>query len=105
MTDDSGKRVVIRLCTAEAIEMIEKLPRGYKSMIVEHAFNTYLESIPGQKLIKQLKERKKKHIRAPVSSQVKENTVQATYKSEEKTAQARSRQEDTAFFEKLIGDF
>jgi len=58
MTDYSSKRIAIRFCTPEVINLIESLPRGYKSMIVESALKTYLESDIGQKLTEQLNRRK-----------------------------------------------
>jgi len=58
MTDYSSKRIAIRFCTPEVINLIESLPRGYKSMIVESALKTYLESEIGQKLTEQLNRRK-----------------------------------------------
>ncbi|PIP38094.1 MAG: hypothetical protein COX19_14705 [Desulfobacterales bacterium CG23_combo_of_CG06-09_8_20_14_all_51_8] len=59
MTDYSTKRIAIRFCTPQVIDLIEKLPRGYKSMIIESALTTYLNSEIGQRLTDQLKLRKK----------------------------------------------
>jgi hypothetical protein len=59
MTDYSTKRIAIRFCTPQVIDLIETLPRGYKSMIIESALTTYLNSEVGQRLTDQLKLRKK----------------------------------------------
>ena len=59
MTDCSSKRIAIRFCTPQVIDLIETLPRGYKSMIIESALTTYLNSEIGQRLTDQLKLRKK----------------------------------------------
>jgi hypothetical protein len=59
MSDYAGKRITIRFCTQEVIDMIESLPKGYKSMIVESAVAMYRNSEAGNKLFEQLNNRKK----------------------------------------------
>jgi len=54
-----GKRVVIRLYSPEAIDIIEDLPRGFRSLVVESALISYLETDVGRALINHLHYRKK----------------------------------------------
>ncbi|MFZ2632914.1 MAG: hypothetical protein WA081_18995 [Desulfosalsimonadaceae bacterium] len=65
MSDYSGKRITVRFCTQEVIDMIEALPKGYKSMIVESAVAMYRNSEAGNKLFEQLNNRKKQLVEAP----------------------------------------
>ncbi|MEZ4568612.1 MAG: hypothetical protein R2860_17165 [Desulfobacterales bacterium] len=71
MSDHAGKRIAIRFCSANVINLIEELPRGYKSMMVESAVAAFLESAVGSKIAEQLKERKKKQAAFKKSSKSK----------------------------------
>ncbi|MDA8404542.1 MAG: hypothetical protein M0Z56_10170, partial [Desulfobacteraceae bacterium] len=59
MSDHSTKRIAIRFCTPDVIDVIEQLPKGFKSMIVESAMTAYLDSEVGKRLLAQLNLRKK----------------------------------------------
>ena len=56
---NSGKRVVIRLYSPEAIDLIEGLPRGFRSLVLESALMSYRKTDIGQALINHLQYRKK----------------------------------------------
>ncbi len=58
MTDNGPKRLAIRICTPDVIELIDLLPRGFKSLVVESALSAYLNSDTGKMLIEQLVHRK-----------------------------------------------
>lgn len=58
MTDNGPKRIAIRICTPDVIELIDLLPRGFKSLVVESALAAYLNSDTGKMLIEQLIHRK-----------------------------------------------
>ena len=65
MSDYAGKRIPIRFVSPEAIELIEQLPRGFKSMIVESAVVAYLDTVAGKKITDRLIKRKEKVAATP----------------------------------------
>jgi len=73
MSDYVGKRITIRFCTQDVINLIEKLPKGYKSMIVESAVETYSKSEVGKILLAQLEKRNKTQVRVQRHSKPNEN--------------------------------
>lgn len=58
MSNNAPKRIAIRICTPDVIELIDLLPRGFKSLVVESALAAYLNSDTGKMLIEQLIHRK-----------------------------------------------
>ena len=58
MSDNGPRRIAVRICTPNVIELIDLLPRGFKSLVVESALAAYLESDTGKMLINQLLHRK-----------------------------------------------
>ena len=58
MSTNGPKRIAVRICTPDVIELFELLPRGFKSLVVESALTAYIKSDTGQLLINQLIQRK-----------------------------------------------
>jgi len=69
-----SKRIVLNLCMPEVIEMIESLPRGYRSLAVESALVAYMETSAGKNLLNQLRHRSRKYKgRKPAKTGRREN--------------------------------
>lgn len=55
----NSKRMIFHLYNPEIIQFINNLPRGYRSLVVESALMTYIETDAGRTLVNQLQYRKK----------------------------------------------
>jgi hypothetical protein len=55
----NSKRMIFHLYNPEIIQFINSLPRGYRSLVVESALMTYIETDAGRTLVNQLQYRKK----------------------------------------------
>ena len=54
----NSKRMIFHLHNPDIIQFINSLPRGYRSLVVESALITYIETEAGRTLVKQLQYRK-----------------------------------------------
>jgi len=54
MTEAKFKKMVIRLHNQEVIDLVEGLPRGYRSVVIESALRNYLRTDVGRELIENL---------------------------------------------------
>jgi hypothetical protein len=57
---DSVKRMVIRLYSREVITLMENLPRGFRSLVVESALTAFLDSDNGRVLLTHLGRRRER---------------------------------------------
>ena len=55
----NSKKMIFHLYNPEIIQFINSLPRGYRSLVVESALMTYIETDAGRTLMNQLQYRKK----------------------------------------------
>jgi len=55
----NSKKMIFHLYNPEIIQFINSLPRGYRSLVVESALMTYIETDAGRTLVNQLQYRKK----------------------------------------------
>ena len=72
----NSKRMIFHLYNPEIIQFINSLPRGYRSLVVESALMTYIETDAGRTLVNQLQYRKKDRGKiAPTNHQHKVKSV------------------------------
>jgi hypothetical protein len=62
MKNSSPKRMTIRFFSQEALELLEKIPNGIKSLVIETALIEYTETENGKRLIEKLSCRNKKKL-------------------------------------------
>ena len=61
MSETKSKKVVVKLHDDEVINLVEGVPRGYRSVVIESALRSYLRTEVGQELIQNLTRRNKKN--------------------------------------------
>jgi hypothetical protein len=72
----NSRKMIFHLYNPEIIEFINSLPRGYRSLVVESALMTYIETDAGRTLVNQLQYRKKDREKiTPASRQHKVGNV------------------------------
>jgi hypothetical protein len=52
------KRIVLTLCRPDVIELVERLPRGYRSLVFEAALLAYMRSDTGSDILASVEARK-----------------------------------------------
>jgi len=57
MREKKFKKMVVRLHNQEVIDLVEGLPRGYRSVVIESALRSYLRTDVGRELIENLTRR------------------------------------------------
>ena len=57
MSETKSKKVVVKLHDDEVIKMVEGVPRGYRSVVIESALRSYIRTEVGQELIRNLTRR------------------------------------------------
>ena len=57
MREKKFKKMVVRLHNQEVIDVVEGLPKGYRSVVIESALRRYLRTDVGRELIENLTRR------------------------------------------------
>lgn len=57
MREKKFKKMVVRLHNQEVIDLVEGLPKGYRSVVIESALRSYLRTDVGRELIENLSRR------------------------------------------------
>jgi len=57
MREAKFKKMVVKLHNQEVIDLVEGMPRGYRSVVVEAALRSYLRTEVGRELIENLSRR------------------------------------------------
>ena len=57
MKEKKFKKMVVKLHNQEVIDLVEGLPKGYRSVVVESALRSYLRTDVGRELVENLSRR------------------------------------------------